>query len=216
VDVLTIGHSNHTAERFLGLLQGARVARVVDVRSVPFSRWLPQFRRERLEEMLAGAGIAYAFRGVELGGRPSREALFCDGVADYEKMAADAGFRTGLERVIAEAAGARTALLCAEREPLDCHRCLLIGRRLHEAGVAVGHILAAGTIGGTIGGTIEPHAATEARLLDAAGLPPAPDLLAPDLLAPSGERLAAAYRRRAARVAFRLPEPRVPGRGKSH
>jgi uncharacterized protein (DUF488 family) len=188
-EILTIGHSNHPAERFLALLRGAEVALLVDVRSVPFSRRVPHFSRPRLEALLADAGIAYEFRGAELGGRPARPDLFRDGAADYERMAAEPGFRSGLGRVRELAAQQRTALLCAERDPLDCHRALLVGRALADAGLAVGHILA--------DGSREPQAALEERLLRLGGHD------APDLLVSREERLAAAYGARARRAAYR-------------
>jgi uncharacterized protein (DUF488 family) len=104
-------------------------------------------------------------------------------------MAVTPAFRAGLDRVIEAAQRARLCLMCAEREPLDCHRCLLIAPALAERGLTVGHILA--------DATIEPHTATEERLLKIAGEPP-------DLLSGGrSERLDAAYRRRGRAAAFR-------------
>src|SRR3984893_695783 len=156
-DLLTIGHSNLPAERFMTLVQDAGVTAIADVRSVPFSRRFPWFSGPKLAATLQGAEIAYLPFGDALGGRPSDPALYCDGVADYEKMAATAQFRAGLDR-LGEAMGRfRLCLMCAEREPLDCHRCLLVARALAERGLTIGHILH--------DGTVEPHAATEQRLL---------------------------------------------------
>jgi len=119
-------------------------------------------------------------------GRPRDPALYRDGVADYEAMAARPEFAAGLSRVIDATAGQRICLLCAEREPLDCHRCLL---GLCERGFTLGHIRP--------DGTIEPHAATEERLLALAGGKA-------DLFRDRADRLAHAYRRRAQAVAARL------------
>jgi uncharacterized protein (DUF488 family) len=188
-DVLTIGHSNHAIGRFLALLHGAGVTAVADVRSVPFSRRYPWFSAKRLPATLKDAGLAFVPLGDALGGRPSDPAFFCDGIADYEAMAATPAFRAGLDRVAEGAKHFRVCLMCAEREPLDCHRCLLVSRALAERGLAIGHILA--------DGAIEPHTATEARLLELTGEPS-------DLFVPGGERLAAAYRRRARAVAYRV------------
>jgi uncharacterized protein (DUF488 family) len=185
-DLLTIGHSNLPAEDFMALVQGAGVTALADVRSVPFSRRFPWFSGGKLAARLQGADIAYLPLGDALGGRPRDPALYCEGVADYEKMAATPPFRAGLDR-LGEAMGRfRLCVMCAEREPLDCHRCLLVGRALAERGFALGHIL--------IDGTIEPHAATEDRLLGRSGG-------ADDLFGARAERLAAAYRGRARKVA---------------
>jgi uncharacterized protein (DUF488 family) len=186
-DLLTIGHSNIPAERFVALLEGAGVTELVDVRSVPFSRRFPWFSGKRLAERLAQSGVAYRAMGDALGGRPSDPALYCEGVADYEAMAARPAFCAGLDEVSAEMRRQRVCLMCAEREPLDCHRCLLVGRALAERGVSIGHVL--------IDGTIEPHAATEERLLALA------DRTGGDLFQDRAARLADAYRHRARAVA---------------
>ena len=188
-DLFSIGHSNITAERFIALLRDAGVTAVADVRSTPFSRRFPWFSGKNLAATLAQHGMAYLTYGEALGGRPGNAALYRDGVADYEAMAQQPEFRAGLERLGADATRLRVCLMCAEREPLDCHRCLLVARALAARGLAIGHILH--------DGTIEPHQATERRLL---ALTDADD----DLFAPGqNERLAAAYRGRARAVAYR-------------
>lgn len=169
--ILTIGHSNHTLERFLALLTKHRVTTVADVRSAPYSRFRPHFNRNALAAALAEKGICYAFLGRELGGRPADPDCYEDGRVDYVRVARTSGFRDGIARVIERAARDRTALMCAEKEPLDCHRTLLVARALDDAGVAVAHILA--------DGDLEPHARTMDRLLAAFGLNPNGDLLQP-------------------------------------
>jgi uncharacterized protein (DUF488 family) len=144
--VLTIGHSTHAFDHFLSLLRRTGVTAIADVRTSPFSRRYPHFNRDELREKLLLDGIAYVFLGKELGGRPSDPNLYCDGVADYEKMATTESFKNGLKRVIEDAKKHRIALMCAERNPLECHRCLLVGRALAERGVAVRHILRDGAI----------------------------------------------------------------------
>lgn len=195
-DLFSIGHSNIAADHFAGMLQDAQVSAVADVRSVPASRRFPWFSKNNLATQLAGQGIGYAAMGDALGGRPRDHSLYRDGVADYEAMAMRPEFRAGIDQLIDAAARSRICLMCSEREPLDCHRCLLVARGVAERGLTVGHILH--------DGTIEPHAATERRLLalDGEGC----DLFA----ALQRERLAAAYRRRARAVAFRqkVPAPR--------
>jgi uncharacterized protein (DUF488 family) len=188
-DLLTIGHSNLPADGFMTLVQGAGVTAIADVRSVPFSRRFPWFSGPALATRLQSADIAYLPFGDVLGGRPRDPALYCEGVADYEKMAATPQFRAGLDRIAEATERFRLCLMCAEREPLDCHRCLLVARALEERGLTLGHIL--------VDGTIEPHAATEERLLGPVGV-------ADDLFGGRSILLARAYRARAHRVAARL------------
>jgi uncharacterized protein (DUF488 family) len=197
--ILTIGHSNHPLLRFLDLLGRAEVTAVADVRSAPVSRFAPHFNKARLPESLHKKGIAYVFLGKELGGRPEQSALFTDGVADYEKMAAVPEFRSGIERLIAGARSHRIAALCAEADPLDCHRCLLVGRALTEAGADVGHILSSGEI--------ISHGQAEDRLVELAGF------TAEGLLPASRkERLDEAYRLRARKVAYGVRKSSVNAR----
>jgi uncharacterized protein (DUF488 family) len=192
-DLFSIGHSNIPAERFAAMLQDAAVTAVADVRSVPNSRWFPWFSQKALAAQLAGIGIAYTGMGDTLGGRPRDGGLYRDGVADYEAMAREREFQTALDRLQGAVAHSRICLMCAEREPLDCHRCLLVARHLAARGLAIGHILH--------DGTIESHAATEQRLLalegEDSGL----------FAAGQDDRLAAAYRHRAHAVAFRQKVP---------
>lgn len=166
--ILTIGHSNHTLERFLGLLARHRVTSVADVRSAPYSRFRPHFNRKALEASLDARGIRYAFFGRELGGRPDDPACYERGRVDYERVAATRGFRDGIARVVDASSRYRIALMCAEKEPLDCHRTLLVARALDAAGVAVVHILA--------DGALETHGRTMDRLLAALDLNPDCDL----------------------------------------
>ncbi len=187
--VFTIGHSNHSSERFLALLQGAGITAVADVRSIPRSRRWPHFSRAKIERWLEDAGIAYVFLGAELGGRPDDPALLREGRPDYALMAATPSFRAGLDRVLDGAARYRIALMCAEREPLDCHRFLLVSRHLRERGVCLRHILA--------DGSIEPHEITENRLLRQTGL--AADALLADL-PPPRHAVARAYDIRSGRI----------------
>ena len=186
--VFTIGHSTLPYEQFLALLKGAGVTAVADVRSAPYSRHQPHFNRDALSAELKADGIAYVFMGEELGGRPKGAGFYCDGVADYERMAQAPMFKAALARLVNGAGRHRIALMCSEQDPLDCHRCLLVGRSLNKEGVSVRHVLPTGDL--------KDQSEIEAELLQAAGL----DGL--DLFATPQERLVLAYRRRATKVAF--------------
>jgi uncharacterized protein (DUF488 family) len=190
--VLTIGHSTHSWERFISLLRSSGISAVADVRSSPYSRFNARFNRDELRQELRSDGIYYVFMGNELGGRPKEHKLYCEGVADYEKMAQTDEFRKGLDRVVEGAKKHRIALMCSERDPLDCHRCLLVSRALAQRGVTVDHILD--------GGRTVSHSKLEDELLEVSGRG------AGDLFAQREDQLAAAYRERAKRVAFTKPQ----------
>lgn len=160
--VLTIGHSNHPIERFIELLRHHNVSAVADVRSFPSSRQNPQFNREPLKQALSKSGIAYVFLGKELGARPRDPVCYQDGRVQYARLAKTECFREGLQRVVDGATRYRVALLCAERDPLACHRTVLIGRELENSGVDIAHIHA--------DGTLEQHRDAMIRLLRMLGL----------------------------------------------
>src|ERR1700733_13522256 len=98
-DLLSIGHSNIAADRFIAVLRDAGVNAVADVRSTPFSRFCPWFSRKALEARLVQEGMAYLPFGETLGGRPRDPRLFCHGIADYEAMARRGEFQAGLDRL---------------------------------------------------------------------------------------------------------------------
>lgn len=161
--VYTIGHSTHAIERFLMLLQQHAVSAVADVRSSPYSRVNPQFNREPLKQALKDVDITYVFLGKELGARSEDPACYKDNKVSYERLAATTEFQAGLERVKEGASRFRLALMCAEKEPLDCHRTILVSRHLRELGLPVRHILA--------DGSVEDHEGAMVRLVRKLGLP---------------------------------------------
>jgi uncharacterized protein (DUF488 family) len=155
----TIGHSNHAIEHFLGLLERHEIRAVADVRSRPYSRFVPHFSKERLEHGLADAGIGYLFLGRELGGKPPRDDPD-RWPADYPSRVRQPAFRSGIEVLLEAARRQRVVILCRERDPLDCHRLHLVCRYVKPL-VEIGHILP--------GGELEAQAVTEGRLLARAG-----------------------------------------------
>ena len=156
--VLTIGHSNHMLDDFVSLLREHKVTQVADVRSAPYSRYNPQFDRESLEQALEMHGIKYVFLGRQLGARPKDRSCYENGRVQYALLARTDLFREGIGRVIQGAKEHRVTLMCAEKEPLDCHRTILVAKALTEQGVAVEHILS--------DGRLEPQEAALKRLLD--------------------------------------------------
>jgi uncharacterized protein (DUF488 family) len=186
--VYTIGHSVHSLDAFITLLQGAGVEGIADVRSTPFSRRLPHFNQNALRRVLSGNGIAYVPLGLQLGGRGNPHSVRdAQGRISYRSIADSPEFREGLQRVESGSARMRVALLCTERDPLQCHRGILVSRVLAARGAKVVHILA--------DGATESHSDAELRLLELAGM------LHPDLFQTEEEVLAAAYDAQEARIA---------------
>ena len=186
--VLTVGHSTQSLEEFLSLLSPNGVTVIADVRSTPFSRFTPYFNRDVLRAALVRRGIGYVFLGNELGARSEDKNCYVQGRVQYSLLAKTSLFQAGIDRVILGAATERIALMCAEKDPLDCHRTILISRSLVACGIGVDHILA--------NGSIESHAAAMDRLLEKF------DLQAPNLFCSSDELIADALLRQEERIAY--------------
>jgi uncharacterized protein (DUF488 family) len=139
--LLTIGHSNHSMEKFLELLALYSVQVVADVRSSPYSKYTTQFDREALSEALRAAGFRYVYLGGELGGRPRGDHYYdAAGHVLYDKVVESPGFQAGVARLEEGLRQYVVATLCAEEDPAGCHRRLLVGRVLGGRGVSVEHI----------------------------------------------------------------------------
>lgn len=186
--VFTVGHSNLEIGKFVALLKQHGVQAVADVRSSPYSQYNPQFNRESLQCALQEQGIAYVSLGEELGARRSERECYLEGRADYELISQTPAFKRGIERVTQGTAKMRVALMCAEKDPVDCHRCILVSPHLRRQGLQVLHILS--------DGSLENHEQIEKRLLQAFALENK------ELFRSQDEIMAEAYKKQGEKVAY--------------
>lgn len=184
----TIGHSNHTVEHFLSLLTKHQVSAIADVRSAPYSRFAPQFSREAIRQALSDAGIGYAFLGRELGARSTDPSCYDHGRVQYDRLAQTELFKAGLDRLMLGGERECVAIMCTEKDPLDCHRTVLVARALVAEGLAVEHILA--------DGSVESFEDSMLRLLDKTRQPP------PDFFTSLDERIDKALKDQEERIAY--------------
>jgi uncharacterized protein (DUF488 family) len=190
--IFTIGHSTHPLSRFVALLQQHNISALGDVRSKPYSRANPQFNREDLKKALKGVGIAYVFLGKELGARSEDPSCYDHGKVRYERLALTDQFRAGIKRVQEGMTKFSVALMCAEKEPLECHRTVLVGRHLADLGIEVQHIHA--------DGHLESQAELNERLVRELALP------ASDMFRSHDDIIRDAYKMQEDRIAYTLPE----------
>lgn len=193
--IYTIGHSSHPIEKLVGLLQAHSITAVGDVRSQPYSRMYPQFNRESLSDALSQAGTRYVYLGRELGARSDDRSCYRDRQVQFDLLARTSLFQQGIERIVEGAHSFRIALLCAEKEPLDCHRTILVARRLAEEGHQVRHILESGDV--------ETHEHAVERLIDKLRIPRA------DMFRNNDAVIDDAYKRQSKAIAYREQEPQV-------
>lgn len=140
--IYTIGHGSTSTAALIERLRGVRVQFLIDVRSIPYSKFQPEFSREPLQRMLADAGLRYVFMGDHLGGRPKDETCYTDGRVDYTKTRTKDFFQHGIDRLRnAVRQGFTVCLICSEARPSQCHRSKLIAPVLIDGGIEVSHLL---------------------------------------------------------------------------
>jgi uncharacterized protein (DUF488 family) len=162
--IFTIGHSNLSIEDFITLLKQHQITAIADVRSHPYSRYLPHFNKEILKLSLSNTEIKYVFLGRELGARPEDLNCYIGGKALYEKIAATALFSEGIKRLIEGSQKYKIALMCAEKDPITCHRTILVCKNLRQFDLEIQHILS--------DGNLENHQHLEQRLIEIQDLRP--------------------------------------------
>jgi uncharacterized protein (DUF488 family) len=146
--LFTIGHSNHTPEKFIRLLQSNQIKSLVDVRSKPYSRWVPFANRENLEKLLAPLDIHYLYLGNLLGGLVPglKSTKKANRLVAYDHIRHEDNFTGGIDRLIEEIKKSRTCILCAEENPSSCHRRLLVGASMAARDVQILHIRGDGRV----------------------------------------------------------------------
>jgi uncharacterized protein (DUF488 family) len=192
LELLTIGHSTHTFERLLELLSTHSIGAVADVRSAPYSRHASHFNREPLAAALRRAEIEYVFLGNQLGARSTDPHCIVAGKVRFDRVARTSTFHHGLERLRQGMESYRIALLCAEKDPTECHRMILVCRALRSNGVRIEHILA--------DGGLESNEDAERRLMRTLNIPES------DLFLSAGELIDRAYDTQASRIAYHEKE----------
>lgn len=159
-EIYTIGHSVYPIEYLLKRLLFYNINCVVDVRSIPYSKFAPQYNMSELKRYLNNKGIYYVFMGKEFGARQPDKSLYTyDGYMDFERFRKTDLFKQGVERIkIGIANGFKISLLCTEKDPIDCHRAILVAKEFRELNFSVKNILA--------NGKLEMQSALEKRLLN--------------------------------------------------
>ena len=194
--IFTIGHSTHTTAYFIKLLNQYSISLVCDVRSQPYSKYNNQFNRENIKKALLENKIQYLFFGEELGARSKNNSCYEKGKLQYQLLAQDPLFKKGLEKVMIEVKKSRTALMCSESDPLDCHRTILVCRELYKKmGFSknhIQHILS--------NGSLKTHTEIEKNLLKKFKLEH------PDMFRPEEDRIEEAYNQQEQKIAYTYEE----------
>lgn len=146
ITIYTIGHSNVTVRQILDLIQANNIEAVVDIRSIPQSRYSPQFNRKSLAKVLDEIGITYVYLGDSLGGRPNDPTCYQGSEVKYDEVVKKLWYQQGIEELGRIACSRRTVILCSEEDPKQCHRHRLVGQTLLRLGFTVLHIRGNGSL----------------------------------------------------------------------
>jgi uncharacterized protein (DUF488 family) len=192
-ELFTIGYSPHTLDSFLRLLKKYQITALADVRSSPYSRYKPEFNKESLSAFLKANHIVYVFLGDQCGARVKDLSCYVNGKVDYKLVAQSQNFKNGLNRIRKGMERYRIVLMCTEKDPITCHRTILICRSLLASSINIKHILD--------NGEVEDHKLSENRLLNLF------ELNQQDLFRNEQQRLDDAYARQGEGIAYKIAEP---------
>ena len=184
----TIGYASHTIESFVATLEKFNITAIADVRSQPYSKFKPEFNRDNLKKSLINNCIEYVFLGDNIGARIKAPECYKKGQADYELIAKHPLFQEGIDRLLKGMEKFSIALMCAEKDPINCHRTILICKYLKKYQIKIYHIIDANTY--------EDHTKTEFRLMKLFHLEQ------PDLFMKDSERLEEAYSMQEGKIAY--------------
>lgn len=189
--IYTIGYAPLTLDTFVTILEKHQISAVVDVRSSPYSKFKPEFNKKTLKDYLNAHKIAYVFLGDYCGARVDDPSCYVNGKVDYEIVAKSKKFKDGLERIKKGMENYRIIIMCAEKDPITCHRTILICRNLRSDGIKIKHILG--------NADVEEQKDSEFRLMKLF------KLHHPDLFRTEEQRIDDAYTRQGEKIAYKTP-----------
>jgi uncharacterized protein (DUF488 family) len=188
--IYTIGYSGFTVDQFVAVLKRHKIQAIADVRSIPYSKLNDGFNRDGFSIILKKHGMDYVFLGDNCGARYTDPNCHADdGRVDFAKVAQRAFFLEGIQRILQGAKKMRIALMCAEKDPITCHRAILVCKSLKERTAKIEHILG--------DKSLESHSHLEGRLVRLYHLGH------PDLFRTYSEILEEAYARQSRKIAYR-------------
>ncbi|MFO7535841.1 MAG: DUF488 domain-containing protein [Kiritimatiellia bacterium] len=201
-NIFTVGHSNHTSDAFVALLRLHRINAIADVRSSPYSRFASQFNKEAIATLLSDNRIIYVFLGNYLGARPKDPTCYHKGAIDFSLLSQTDYFQEGLGRVRKGASQFNLALMCTEKDPIQCHRTILVCRHLRGKDTIIKHILE--------DGELEDNRDSERRLMDSLHMTSA------DLFQTPEDLVEQAYDKQGERIAYHEDEDTQKARDIAH
>ncbi len=140
--IYTVGHNSLNFMQFMSLIQANNITHIVDIRSIPYSKYAPWSDKSRLADLLRPFKINYTYLGHKLGGKNIRSGKF----SNQKRLPSQAVYNEGIKVLVELSMRSHLAIMCAEGDPGKCHRQHTIAQTLLESGAKVLHILKDGSI----------------------------------------------------------------------
>ena len=187
-NLFTIGYASFSIKDFIRILKSHEITALVDVRSAPYSKYKPEFKKDNLNKVLADNNISYIFSGTYVGARVEDPECYIDGNLNYGLLKETKNYQIGITHILNGMKDYRITLMCAEKDPVNCHRTFLVCRTLRSYPIKILHILG--------DGSLEDHNVTEGRLLKLHGLDQV------DIFRSEKERVEEVYDRMCEKITF--------------
>lgn len=143
--VFTIGYAGFQINDFVKTLKEKGVSLVIDVRSLPYSQYHADYNKENLSKILESNKIYYRNYTLEFGARQEERSYYPNGYLDFDMFSKSKNFLTGVDKLKKSMQQNYTfALMCSEKDPMMCHRTILVARAFHSAGYNVVHLQPSG------------------------------------------------------------------------
>ncbi len=140
--IYTVGHSNLSFMKFIGLVETHSITHIIDIRSIPYSRRAPWSNKSRLPELLRPFKIKYTYLGHKLGGKKQN----IEQLSKQQGVTPEAIYDQAIQILLQLSLRDNIVLLCAESDPANCHRQHVVAQTLLNAETKVIHILKDGTL----------------------------------------------------------------------
>lgn len=187
-NLFSIGYSGFSITEFVEVLHENQINAVADVRSVPFSKFKPEFNRDTLKSYLKEQQIQYVFLGDYCGARIDEPECYSNGKVDFNLVAKHPRFLKGIDRIEKGLKKYAIALMCAEKDPIKCHRMILVCRELRKKPFDIYHIISAKNV--------QSNNDAENRLMKAYNYDQS------ELFRDEGQQLIDAYNKQADKIAY--------------
>lgn len=147
MEIFTIGYAGFKIDDFIKILKKYHINSLIDVRSMPFSKFHSEYNKPIFSKVLHDSGIIYRNYKKEFGARQDDRKYYPNGYLDFSMFTKSQVFLEGMDKIIkAIPLGYKFVLMCSEKDPITCHRNIMIAKAFYNNGISINNILSDGSI----------------------------------------------------------------------